>query len=347
MRGQEVLLQNVICKHAMDAYRLKRCFIFREASMPSWLLRLLNFSPSFWVFKWTDIFGRWCLDASNREDKRLSLNGGLAKVLCAAHYGQVIYPEMVDIIIAWMKYLIDNDRVWSDCWLFKEDIKSCFPQLNMNPEAALHLAMRVAPGVILVNFSGTFGYTGLPGAWQVVGNALLWKVRKEALTVLHLFADDFFGFGLLHSCESDSELVTTTLKEVIGPGAAAPNKHELGQQEVILGWYINLIDPRGGSIRPKDEAIEKLIHMFFSFDELKPQPYELWDSLAGMVERFSNGFCNSRAHVASFHSMKNKCRATKNDTKARRHWGQKSKAKVAPASCRFSIEIWRVMLILA
>ena len=134
------------------------------------------------------MFGRWCLDASNREDKRMPLNGGAAKELAAFHYGNVIYPEMVDIILSWIAYLKQHDRQWSECWLFKEDIKSCFPQLNMDPRAALHLAMRVAVDIILIDFAGTFGYTGLPGAWQVVGRALLWKARQSAQSVLNLFA---------------------------------------------------------------------------------------------------------------------------------------------------------------
>ena len=44
-------------------------------------MRQLNFNPSFWVFKWLDLFGRWCLDASNREDEKLSINGGEAEEL--------------------------------------------------------------------------------------------------------------------------------------------------------------------------------------------------------------------------------------------------------------------------
>ena len=112
----------------------------------------------------------------------------------------------------------------------------------MTPDSAWYLAMRVAVGVILVNFCGTFGYTGLPGGWQVVGRALLWKARQSALTELNLFADDFFGFGTIHAAELDSEMVTELLLNTIGKGALAPSKHELGQQIVIIGWYINLID---------------------------------------------------------------------------------------------------------
>ena len=78
-RKQEMVLQGVICKHAMDSWKLNRCLIFRESDLSTEIMRQLNFNPSFWVFKWLDVFGRWCLDASNREDKRLSINGGEAK----------------------------------------------------------------------------------------------------------------------------------------------------------------------------------------------------------------------------------------------------------------------------
>ena len=71
LRGQEVTLQNVICKHAMDSWKNNRCLLFRESQLSKHQLSLLNFNPSFWVFKWTDVFGRCCLDGSNREDKQM------------------------------------------------------------------------------------------------------------------------------------------------------------------------------------------------------------------------------------------------------------------------------------
>jgi len=347
MRKQEITLQSVICKHAMDSWNNNRCFIFRESSLIDLdLMSKLNFNPSFWVFKWSDVFGRWCLDASNREDKRLSINGGAAKQLCIDHYGKVEYPEMVDIILSWMKYLKDNDRDWEHCYLFKEDIKSCFPQLNMAPSSALYLAMRIAIGVILINFAGTFGYTGLPAGWQVVGKALLWKARQLALSIIHLFADDFFGFGTIHEVEQDSEMVAKLIGDVMGESAKAPSKHELGQQIVIIGWYINLIDPRGASIRPKDEAIDKLVHMLFGFDEMVVQPKEMWESLAGLVQRMAFGCWGWMEHTLAFHGMVKKCRPTKKDVLKKRHYGGKSKTERATTSCRFSIEVLRAHLML-
>ena len=67
---------------------------------------------------------------------------------------------MVDIIISWMGYLGIDYREWRDMGLFKEDIKSCFQQLNMTPDASLYLVMCVTEGDFLVNFCGTFGFTG-------------------------------------------------------------------------------------------------------------------------------------------------------------------------------------------
>jgi hypothetical protein len=345
MRAQEKILQSVICKHAMDSFDNDRCIIVRESKVSKSLLASLNFNPSFWVFKWTDVFGRWCLDGSNRADRRMPLNGGKAKDYAKEHYGKVVYPEMVDIILAWMEYKKKYNKLWKELWLFKEDIRSCFPQLNMLPEAALHLAMRVAVDIILINFCGTFGYTGLPGAWQVVGRALLWKALQTAMSCLHLFADDFFGLGTWTAVQTDSVMVQHLIVKVLGLSAAAPAKHELAQKLVILGWWINLIDKRGGaSIRPKDEALEKLMHYFFSFDEYANQTREFWEVLAGLVERFSLGIIGARHHVQVFHGMKKQCEGTKNDRVSGRHRGGYSKTRPATAGCRFSIVWWRVHL---
>ena len=180
----------------------------------------------------------------------------------------------------------------------------------------------------------------------MVGKALLWKARQMALTVLHLFADDFFGFGTIRAVQLDSEMVIELLRNVIGEGALAPNKHELGQQIVIIGWYINLIDPRGASIRPKDEAIDKLMHAMFSFDEKVPQPLQFWESLAGLIERMSQGCWGWKEHTTSFHGMATKCHPTKQDAKKKRYYGGKSKSEPATATCLFSIEVLRAHLIL-
>ena len=108
----------------------------------------------------------------------------------------------------------------------------------------------------------------------------------------------------------------------------APSKHMLGQQVVIIGWYINLIDPRGTSIRPK------LFHMLFGFDEMKPQPKEFWETLAGLVQRTAQGCWGWSEHTQAFHGMVQKCRPGKKDTLMKRFHGGKTKCEPAPASTR-------------
>ena len=86
--------------------------------------------------------------------------------------------------------------------------------------------------------------------------------------------------------------------------------------------------------------------MMFGFDENVPQLKEFWESLAGLVQRISQGCWGWPEHTQAFHNMVRKCHPTKKDVVNKRFHGGKSKAEVAPAGTRFSIELLRSHLML-
>lgn len=345
LRKQEKTLVNVIAQHAIKSWQKGRLLIVRESSLKDRQIRHLNFSASFWVPKVGDVFGRWCIDCSNRSDDRIALNGGRAKEFCILKAGKVVYPQMPYIVSLWIQYKIEKGIAWSDMWIFKEDIKSCFNQLNFRPKSALHLAQRLAEGIFGIHCCGNFGYTGLPGNWQIVGNALMWLIDKEKKTPVILFCDDFGSAGTFEDTLHDSNLVTYTITNVIGKQAVAADKHSHNQCEVFLGWMIDFLNKWGASICPKPEAMEKLFYYMFSFDERLPQSRKLWESIAALVERYSNGIFGSRPFVNSFHKMVSLTLPTAQDQQKHYHWHRIKKEKATP-SALMAIEFWRSVCIL-
>ena len=109
------------------------------------------------MFKPTDEHARWCIDSSHRSDDNMPLNGGTAKLLSIEHYQKykkTWTASLVDMLRAFfVRRKVLYNLPWSKFWLFKEDIKSCFPQMDMVPDSAILLAMRITASIIFIHHS--------------------------------------------------------------------------------------------------------------------------------------------------------------------------------------------------
>jgi len=312
-------------------------------------LQLLHFNHSHLVYKFSEVLGRWCIDPSHRSDDAMPLNGGSAKDLSIKRYKKVTFPTLIEMLVAFNNLRISRGVPWSTCWVFKEDIKACFPQMDMEPSSALLLAIRLTATIVFIHLAGSFGWTGAPMAWAIIGSALLRLCAAHLASIaLFLICDDFVGFGTnKQDCSDAAQFVRDAIINTCGPGSVSLDKSILSQQPVVLGWYLDFLNPLGASIAPNDTSIEKMRYHFFSFDPSKPQPLHLWYVLHAYAERYSHGFRGMRCFVSMFQHM---IRATgpsqskSNTLFVLRH--QYAVCKKATASTLFAIEMWRVVLYL-
>ena len=276
-RHTEVTLTKVFQKHALDSSSKGRGLLLREETLQSTdQIRVLHFSSNHLVFKPTDDFARWCIDPSHRSDDNLPLNGGTAKLLSIERYQKTWTASLVDMLRAFLVRKVRHNLPWSKFWLFKEDIKSCFPQMDMAPDSAILLAMRITASIIFIHLAGSFGWTGAPMAWSMIGGAMLRLCVLRFLDTVDLFliCDDFVGFGLFPDTLSAAAFVRALILDVCGPDSVSLDKSVHSQQAEVIGWYLDLLDPvLGASIRPKTDAIHKMCYYFFSFDLASPN---LW-----------------------------------------------------------------------
>jgi hypothetical protein len=345
LRPQEIKLSACLCKNALKLYDKGKLLIFDERYLLPVHKRHMNFNATFWVPKVDSPDGRLCVDPSNRSDGRLPINGGLAKEISAAKYGQSCCYQMYDIVFEWYSYILKNNITWELCWMAKEDCKTYFNQFKFHPKSCLHMCRRISPHTIIVELFGNYGSTVLPGATQVVGKAMEWKLRQEIDCPLHLFFDDFMIFGMFMQCVEAYKATQLLIKNVLGPGGLALEKHCHSQCEVMLGYLINLIDPRGACIGPKLEAIDKMMHLFFNFDPTKRQSLLFWQIRASYAERYSQVLIGLRPFVSCFHHMVAICSPTARDIKLQSN-RKRIKREVATASTQFAIEVWRMHLLL-
>ena len=345
LRPQEIKLAACLCKNAQKLYYKGKLLIFDERDLLPSQKRHMNHNATFWVPKVDSPDGRICVDPSNRSDGRLPINGGQAKDLSAAKYGQSICYQMPDIVFVWYNYILKYKLTWNICWLAKEDCKTYFNQFKFHPKSCLHMCRRIAPNVIICELFGNYGSTVLPGATQVVGRAMEWKLKQNTTCPIHLFFDDFMIFGTKWQCSEAFQATQLLIKNTLGPGGLATEKHCFSQCEVILGYRINLLDPRGASIGPKLEAIDKMMHLFFNFISTKRQSLLFWQVRASYAERYSQVLIGLRPFVSCFHHMVSICSPTARDLKLK-SFRKRIKREVATASTQFAIEVWRMHLLL-
>ena len=99
---------------------------------------------------------------------------------------------------------------------------------------------------------------------------------------------------------------------------------------MLLGWEVTIRND-GAWIRPPPKAINKIIFVFFCFDEKKGQPQSLWDIICGVAERYSNGLLSMRCYVAALQKMKGQASRSP------------SRLCTANSAARFDMEMWRVI----
>jgi hypothetical protein len=349
-RRLEKRMMKVFSLHAVKAVKQDRGLILETSSIPPSELAKLHFNPQFWTYKPDDPLGRWLIDCSNRSDVNLALNSGSSKQLVVNRYGAVSFPSVLSMISAWLAYM-DKEKVsWRDCWFVKKDIKSCFPQFSFSPESSPLLAIRLDDNHIFIHTSGCFGWTGSPMVWGVIGNALLRKCRNSLSCPIDLYCDDFMAFGVRLHTEFASSFIENFLRKVFHEKIVATEKSVFSQIAVILGWLIDLSNPLGAVMRPKDEAIDKLCFLLFSFDQTKPQPLSFWQSLQSLTERYSLGLRGMRGFVAPFSKMV----SLSTPSSSPRPLCSPVAATPRPSSyftkatnsALFAIEVWRVVMYL-
>jgi len=347
-RHSEVTLSKVFQKHALDSWSKGRGLLLRHSTLQSTNeIQHLHFNSNHLVFKASDEYARWCIDPSHRSDDNLPLNGGFAKQFSIQHYQKTSSASLVDMLRAIYSRKVRLNLPWSAIWIFKEDIKSCFPQMDMAPTSALLLAMRITATIIFIHLAGSFGWTGAPMAWSIIGAAMLriCVIKFASVIDLFLICDDFVGFGLYSDTVTVSKFVRELILDVCGPDSVSLDKSVHSQQAEVIGWYVDFLDPLGASIRPKTDAIYKMCYYFFSFDINAAQPLVLWQILHSFAERYSQAIRGFRCYVAAFGHMiratgPNPSKSSSSNLYVRKN--QYAHKKIATASAKFAIVMWRV-----
>ena len=317
--------------HAHRLWSKGKAVIFQLSSLPLPILKQLSFCGVHLAFKPDDDLARFCIDPTNAPVGVLPLNSPAAKEASIQRYGKIHNPSIHDIYLDWIAYKNKHRHNWCQLYIYKEDVKSAFPQFSMSPSSALLLAAVMITGYVTILISGSFGWTGAPMVYAVIGCAMLRALHKIIQGPLHVYCDDFIGLGTFLSALSDQMLVIQQIINTFGPAENSWNasKSSFGQDLPILGWQTNLAI---NAVRPSDRGIRKLIHAFFDFHISDSLPLTKWQELASLAQRYAEGLLGLNNFIAPLNHMCSKCNNPRGRAKAN-------------SSARFVIEIWRSVAI--
>ena len=184
--------------------------------------------------------------------------------------------------------------------------------------------------LLMIMLTCGFRVAVTPMIWAVIGDALNRTINRAAPSRTFTYVDEFFGAGTYDDTAQTQKIVHDTITNVLGPDGISVKKNIHSQTAEILGI---LIDLPTATMRPKDNAIEKLVYVLFSVDAALPQPLAYWQCLASLTNLYSQVLHGMRPFVAPLTRMT--------------HKEHNNRPRKANANAQFAIEIWRTIIIIA
>jgi hypothetical protein len=287
-------LQHTFSKHAYDLWKKGQALLL---TLDAALASGLHFNPVHWTSKPGKPEGRFLCDLSNAEAGCV-INDDSAKPMIDQRYGSVALPTIQEIVdnilrVAESAGGLHNVRLW------KEDIVGAFNQFNFAPNSARWLAFHIEDNVVLILFTGVFGWQGSPAVWAVFSRALLRAASRRSQGLIVVYVDDFIGISTADFAMEDQSALQKLVFGVFGPDAINLDKSVLPCVKCdCIGWTIDL--PLS-VLYPNEKGIRKLVAAFFSLDMKSKIPQKKWQRLASLAERYSAGILGARPFVRSLH----------------------------------------------
>ena len=240
--------------------------------------------------------GRGITDASDESYPSSILNGDEVKDKVDAFYGIIEHPTIVDVASMVLRVLSDlqeedPNATLNEVDMYKCDLKGAFNLLWWRTEDAPLFSVELSGGLTIVFLCGTFGYTGMPGAFQVVTRALKHEMRIRAPGRSEMYVDDLIGGAARGRVPAAIETAEGVSRGLLGPKAIAEDKTErttADQRRLdVLGYTIDLSDGLDGArVTISKRNRLKAAYGFFSVDFDKPVPFGTMEKLASWSARY-------------------------------------------------------------
>lgn len=326
-------MPNVFLKHAWQVWRKGDGVMLQLSDLSVADRARLHFNAAHLTPKPDTAAGRFLGDCSNSESGQV-LNTPEVKLRVIEDWGAIEHPTISGMTEEWYEYAEKEGIQLSACRLAKDDVKSAFPQMNVNPGSSYLLAIMVGCGWVLMYVTGLFGWLGFPMVFAVLSRALQRKLRKELQIPVSVYVDDVISLSREERAVSDQQYVQHTLESVFGEGRAVNFEKVVAPCQAceVIGWYVDLVHE---TFRPNDKGIRKLVFAFWIVASGKKYPLVVYQLLASLAERYAISLPGMSPFTYPLHAM------------VARFQGAEYYKKPPSSEALMSIEVWKVVSLLS
>ena len=294
LRNMYLRAKNAVHKLFYDLVDQGLAIVMRSSTARS--IEGVHYIVAHWAPKKGKKQGRGITDASDESYPMSVLNGNEVRDKVDAFYGVIEHPTIVTISTMVLEILSDLQSddplaTLNDVDLYKCDLKGAFNLLWWRTEDAPLFSVELSGDLTIVFLCGTFGYTGMPGAFQVVTRALKHEMRLRAPGRSDMYVDDLIGGAARDKVPAAIGVACTASRDLLGPKAIAEDKtestSELQRRLDVLGYTIDLSDGLDNArVTISERNRLKAAYGFFSVDFSKPVPFGTMEKLASWSARY-------------------------------------------------------------
>ena len=217
------------------------------------------------------------------------------------YYGRISHPTIEDIARMIHEFWIaegtrDPRLRRRDLRIWKMDLKGAYTLLSFRPEDVGLFGMLLTGDLVYFQLAGIFGWSGTPAAFQVVTRAISWELKHALRSRTLMYVDDIIGVCFAEDVDTDLRKTRDICTSLLGSGAVADDKTEIGTRLDVIGYTVDLVTERVLIAR---KNFLTALHGFISTDvhnriNLRTaQRLASWGTRYGKICRVMRPFCTA------------------------------------------------------
>ena len=167
------------------------------------------------------------------------LNSDWLRNAAKEEHGPINNPQIkhiVELITKMRQKLKEEGRGDEEIRLWKLDVKGAYTQLTFRADDIRFMGAELPEEVILFFMGGTFGWSAMPFAFNVVTRAIVWEIDNGLIRGFAvMYVDDVWGVSAASDAAHDMEAVKNMVEGLLCKGAIAPDKTEVDTQQGTIG----------------------------------------------------------------------------------------------------------------
>ncbi len=167
------------------------------------------------------------------------LNSEWLRDAAREEHGQIRNPQIkqfVELVTKLRQKLQEECRSDEDIRLWKMDIKGAYTQLTFRADDVRYMGAELPEEIVLFFMGGTFGWSAMPFAFNVVTRAIVWEIEHGLIQGFAvMYVDDVWGVSAAKDAAPDMKAVKNLVEGLFCKGAIAPDKTEVDNQQGAPG----------------------------------------------------------------------------------------------------------------